>query len=101
MSPVGAMQCGGPGSSTCYERYMEVVVTEASVRHPDKTVTVATFGDYLTAHRAVDYLSDNKFPVHVVSIIGEDRRSAVGCCLRCDRARYDRRATGLPLREFA
>ena len=60
-------------------------MTEASVRHPDKTVTVATFGDYLTAQRAVDYLSDNKFPVHVVSIIGEDVRLVERVLGRCDR----------------
>lgn len=37
-------------------------------------VTVATYGDYRSAQRAVDYLSDNKFPVENVSIVGEGVR---------------------------
>jgi hypothetical protein len=41
---------------------------------PDQTVTVATYEDYLSAQRAVDYLSDNKFPVGEVWIVGEDLR---------------------------
>jgi hypothetical protein len=35
---------------------------------------VATYEDYLTAQRAVDFLSDNKFPVDQVAIVGEDVR---------------------------
>jgi Heat induced stress protein YflT domain len=38
------------------------------------TVTVAVYSDYATAQRAVDFLSDNKFPVHEVTIVGEDIR---------------------------
>jgi hypothetical protein len=38
------------------------------------TVTVATFADYTLAQRAVDYLSDNEFPVQHTSIIGTDLR---------------------------
>jgi hypothetical protein len=36
------------------------------------TVTVATYADYLAAQRAVDYLSDNRFPVDRVTIVGSD-----------------------------
>jgi hypothetical protein len=38
------------------------------------TVTVATFSDYESAQRAVDYLSDNKFPVERTTIVGTDLR---------------------------
>jgi len=34
------------------------------------TVTVATYPDYVSAQRAVDYLSDNKFPVEHTAIVG-------------------------------
>ncbi len=49
-------------------------MTDADLRDPDRRVTVATYQDYLTAQRAVDFLSDNKFPVDHVSIVGEDVR---------------------------
>jgi uncharacterized protein YqgC (DUF456 family) len=35
-------------------------------------VTVATFTDYASAQRTVDYLSDNEFPVEHTAIIGTD-----------------------------
>jgi heat induced stress protein YflT len=38
------------------------------------TVTVATFPSYALAQRAVDFLSDNKFPVEHTTIIGTDLR---------------------------
>ncbi|MEJ3746247.1 general stress protein [Actinomycetes bacterium KLBMP 9797] len=38
------------------------------------TVTVATYTDYTAAQRAVDYLSDNGFPVERTSIVGTDLR---------------------------
>jgi hypothetical protein len=38
------------------------------------TTTVATYGTYADAARAVDYLSDNAFPVEKVSIVGTDLR---------------------------
>jgi hypothetical protein len=38
------------------------------------TVTIATFPDYPLAQRAVDYLSDNKFPVERTAIVGTDLR---------------------------
>jgi hypothetical protein len=41
---------------------------------PTPTVTIATFPDYALAQRAVDYLSDNKFPVERTAIIGTDLR---------------------------
>src|SRR5262245_33571696 len=38
------------------------------------TVTVATYETYAEAQRAVDYLSDNGFPVQHTAIIGTDLR---------------------------
>jgi hypothetical protein len=38
------------------------------------TVSVATYPDYALAQQAVDYLSDNQFPVEKTSIIGTDLR---------------------------
>jgi hypothetical protein len=38
------------------------------------TVAVGTYPDYAQAQRAVDYLSDNKFPVERVAIVGTDLR---------------------------
>lgn len=38
------------------------------------TVSVASYPDYASAQRAVDYLSDNKFPVERTSIVGTDLR---------------------------
>jgi len=37
-------------------------------------VTVATYGDYADAQRAVDYLSDQNFPVEHTAIVGTDLR---------------------------
>jgi hypothetical protein len=38
------------------------------------TVTVAEFEDYISAQRAVDFLSDNQFPVDRVEIVGTNLR---------------------------
>jgi hypothetical protein len=38
------------------------------------TMAVATYPDYASAQRAVDYLSDNKFPVERAAIVGTDLR---------------------------
>ena len=38
------------------------------------TIAVATYADYPSAQRAVDYLSDNKFPVERTAIVGTDLR---------------------------
>jgi hypothetical protein len=38
------------------------------------TVSVATYPDYPSAQRAVDYLSDNQFPVERTAIVGTDLR---------------------------
>lgn len=38
------------------------------------TVTVAAYPDYAAAQRAVDFLSDNQFPVDRVEIVGTDLR---------------------------
>jgi hypothetical protein len=45
---------------------------EADLDRP--VVTVATYADYASAQRAVDYLSDNGFPVERTSIVGTDLR---------------------------
>src|SRR5437660_1216317 len=36
------------------------------------TVTVASYPDYESAQRAVDYLSDNQYPVQHTAIVGTD-----------------------------
>jgi len=46
----------------------------ASVSMPLGGVQVGSFDDYLQAQRAVDFLSDEKFPVENVTIIGSDLR---------------------------
>lgn len=48
----------------------------ATLRTPDlgARVAVATYADYPAAQRAVDYLSDNQFPVERSSIVGTDLR---------------------------
>ena|SRR5690348_13278482 len=38
------------------------------------TVSVASYPDYALAQQAVDYLSDNQFPVEKTSIVGTDLR---------------------------
>lgn len=38
------------------------------------TVSVTTYPDYASAQRAVDYLSDQKFPVEKTAIVGTDLR---------------------------
>jgi hypothetical protein len=38
------------------------------------TVVVATYPDYAAAQKAVDYLSDSKFPVEKTAIVGTDLR---------------------------
>ena len=46
----------------------------ASVSMPVGGVQVAAYDDYQQAQRAVDFLSDQKFPVENVTIIGSDLR---------------------------
>ncbi|MEV6493288.1 general stress protein [Actinoplanes sp. NPDC051633] len=41
---------------------------------PGATVPVATYPDYASAQRAVDFLSDNQFPVERTAIVGTDLR---------------------------
>jgi len=41
---------------------------------PKDGMRIGSFGSYAEAQRAVDYLSDNKFPVENTSIIGSDLR---------------------------
>jgi hypothetical protein len=45
-------------------------VPAAGVARP--TVAVATYPDYAAAQKAVDHLSDNKFPVEHTAIVGTD-----------------------------
>jgi hypothetical protein len=44
-------------------------MTSPAPTDPD-AITVATYTEYAAAQRAVDYLSDNGFPVEKVSIVG-------------------------------
>jgi hypothetical protein len=45
-----------------------------SVSMPTNGVQVGSYDDYAAAQRAVDYLSDEKFPVENVTIVGSDLR---------------------------
>ncbi|MEU2350494.1 general stress protein [Modestobacter sp. NPDC049651] len=45
-----------------------------SVSMPANGVQVGSYDDYAAAQRAVDYLSDEKFPVENVTIVGSDLR---------------------------
>lgn len=47
----------------------------ASVSMPIGGITVGSYSDYAQAQRAVDYLSDEQFPVENVQIVGSDLRS--------------------------
>lgn len=52
--------------------------------------TVAKFGDYESAQRAVDRLSDDGFPVEKLDIVGSGVRACgqacfSGCCSGCSR----------------
>lgn len=44
-------------------------MTADAARSADRTV-IASYGDYRQAQRAVDYLSDQKFPVEHITIVG-------------------------------
>lgn len=44
----------------------------ATMTNARPTVAVGTYPDYASAQRAVDYLSDNQFPVERTSIVGTD-----------------------------
>src|ERR671912_335605 len=46
---------------------------ESGVREP-RRVVVASYDSYPEAQRAVDYLSDERFPVERVAIVAEDLR---------------------------
>ncbi len=49
--------------------------------------TVGTFATYAEAQRAVDYLSDNQFPVEHVTIVGSDLRLVEKVTGRLSRGR--------------
>jgi hypothetical protein len=48
--------------------------TAAATAAAVPTVSVASYPDYALAQQAVDYLSDNEFPVQKTSIVGTDLR---------------------------
>jgi hypothetical protein len=48
--------------------------TPAGAPAAGPTLAVASYPDYASAQRAVDYLSDNKFPVERTAIVGTDLR---------------------------
>lgn len=54
---------------------------------PIDRVPVADYPTYLQAQRAVDFLSDNEFPVERVSIIGSDLRMVENVLGRLTRGR--------------
>ena len=47
---------------------------QPQVPDPTKDPVLASYDNYLAAQAAVDTLSDNKFPVHKVAIVGVDLR---------------------------
>jgi hypothetical protein len=54
---------------------LEVLMTASDPGRLDPAAeAVATYDDYASAQRAIDFLSDNKFPVHQVTVVGEDVR---------------------------
>jgi hypothetical protein len=76
--PTGAPVPGGPGSGAGIPAGPAGVpgtpnaAGDLLVGRP--SVAVATYPDYASAQRAVDYLSDNRFPVERTAIIGTDLR---------------------------
>lgn len=69
-TPEGAIPAGPTGAPTAapaQNPYADAAAGRA-------TVAVTTYPDYASAQRAVDYLSDNKFPVDRVAIVGTDLR---------------------------
>jgi hypothetical protein len=52
----------------------DATTTGELVELPRPTVTVARYADYPSAQQAVDFLSDNGFPVERTAIIGTDLR---------------------------
>ncbi len=77
----GAGPAGGPGSTGALPPGPAGPVAPPSVAAGTELpesgrarVTVGTYGDYASAQRAVDHLSDSKFPVEHTAIIGTDLR---------------------------
>ena len=73
----GASLGGGPGTGLPGGPGGPVNLPSAGGPQADPgraTVTSATYDTYAEAQRAVDYLSDNKFPVEHTAIIGTDLR---------------------------
>ncbi|GAA1848243.1 general stress protein [Asanoa iriomotensis] len=61
-----------PGSGIGGGMFGGAPVADQGASRP--TVTVATYSDYAAAQRAVDYLSDNQFPVETTAIVGSGLR---------------------------
>jgi hypothetical protein len=66
-TPTGNIPAGPSGAPTTPN-----VAAPAAEGTSRPTVSVATYPDYPSAQRAVDYLSDNKFPVEHVAIVGSN-----------------------------
>ncbi|GAA2598626.1 hypothetical protein GCM10010435_92520 [Winogradskya consettensis] len=49
-------------------------LAQAGADRTGPSLTIGTYADYALAQQAVDYLSDNKFPVERTAIIGTDLR---------------------------
>ncbi|GAA2533433.1 general stress protein [Winogradskya humida] len=49
-------------------------LAQAAADQTGPSLTIGTYADYALAQQAVDYLSDNKFPVERTAIIGTDLR---------------------------
>lgn len=64
----------GPAGTPVAPAQDSAAQNPAAAVTPGPTVSVATYPDYASAQRAVDYLSDNKFPVERVAIVGTDLR---------------------------
>jgi hypothetical protein len=78
-TPANDSAPGGPGSGGHIPAGPAGVpaTPDASTRDPmtgRASVTVEVFLDYASAQRAVDYLSDNQFPVEHTTIVGTDLR---------------------------
>jgi hypothetical protein len=68
-TPAGSDLPPGPGGATAPPS-----LAGTAPDLPPLTVAVATYPDYASAQRAVDYLSDNDFPVEHTAIVGTGLR---------------------------
>lgn len=73
----GAVRWGKMGPMSAHEQYSDV----------PRGQVIGSYDTYLEAQRAVDYLSDNQFPVQHVSIVGSDLRMVENVLGRLTRGR--------------